>query len=141
MVRRMKKIDKHQRYTVYDNSTYIPVIVNKTASECAKVMGIEKHTFYSYLTPSGKARRSRWVVVKGGLDGEPCEPKTIGQFMRTCRLKKGMQITKLSEMTGISKGLINFYESDKTYAGLMNLISIADALDVSLDELIGRKRK
>lgn len=137
----MKRYDACQMYTVYDNRTDLPVIVSGSASECASAMGVVKGTFYSYLTPSGKARRNRWTVVKSGLGGEFSKPKTIGQYMRMCRLKKGMRLTTLSEKSGIGIGLIRSYEDDKTYVGLMNLISIADALDVSIDELIGRSRK
>lgn len=91
----MKRYDACQMYTVYDNRTDLPVIVSGSASECASAMGVVKGTFYSYLTPSGKARRNRWTVVKSGLGGEFSEPKTIGQYMRMCRLKKGMRLTTL----------------------------------------------
>ena len=48
---------------------------------------------------------------------------------------------ELSELTGITKGSIGYYERDKVAPGLFNLITIADALEVSLDELIGREFK
>jgi DNA-binding Xre family transcriptional regulator len=135
---------ERQKYTVYDNFTDLPVIVNGTSDECANAMGVAISTFYSYLSPSRKWRGNRWVVIKDGLglvDDENCEPKTIGQHMRMCRIKKKMKATQLERLTGISTCQIKLYESDKTYAGLMNLISIADALNVSIDELIGRSRK
>lgn len=142
------RMRERQRYTVYDNRTDLPVIVCGLAEECASAMGVVVSTFYSYLSPSRKWRGERWTVIKDEkceefkeLSEVPFEPKTIGQHMRMCRLNKKMKITTLSEMTGIAKGMISYYETDKTYAGLMNLISIADALDVSIDELIGRSRK
>ena len=55
--------------------------------------------------------------------------------------QKRNEVNNASEKSGIGIGLIRSYEDDKTYVGLMNLISIADALDVSIDELIGRSRK
>ena len=136
----MGRIREHLKYTVYDNHTDQPVIVCGTANECASAMGVSVKTFYAYLSPTGIAREKRWEIIKEGLCGELSEPNTIGQYMQMCRLKKGMRITKLSRLTGIAKNLLRAYEDDKTFAGLMNLISIADVLNVSIDELIGRSK-
>ena len=137
----MSSIDQRYRYTVYDNRTGLPVIVCATAEECAKAMDITLATFHVYLTPSGKVRERRWTIDTDGLCGDLCEPRTVGEHMRMCRLKKGFRITELSKLTGIHVTSLKGYERDQVYAGVMNLISIADALDVSIDELIGRNRK
>ena len=137
----MASLDQRYYYTVYDNHTDLPLIVCATSEECAKAMGVTVKTFHGYLTPSGKAREKRWTIVSEGLGYDLFEPKTMGQYMRRCRLKKGLRITQLQELTGIHATLIKGYENDRVYAGVMNLISIADALDVSIDELIGRSRK
>ena len=107
------RIKERQRYTVYDNRTDLPVIVCGLAEECADAMGVVVSTFYSYLSPSRKWRGERWTVIKEEkceefkeLSEVPCEPKTIGQHMRMCRLKRKMKITTLSEKSGIATGMI-----------------------------------
>ena len=42
-------------------------------------------------------------------------------------------------MTGISHTTISRYENDYLVPGIFNLITLADALDVSLDEYVGRE--
>lgn len=63
---------------------------------------------------------------------------TIGEAMRKARLKKGYSQTKLSMKTGISLASISFYENGHVFPSIIQLIPIADALGVTLDELVGR---
>ena len=49
-------------YTIYDNRTDMPVIVDGTAEQCAKVMGIKLITFYSYITHTKKGKIKRWHI-------------------------------------------------------------------------------
>ena len=50
-------------YTVYDNKTDFPVIVDGTARECAEVMGLTLAGFYNALTRAGK-KNNRWTFLK-----------------------------------------------------------------------------
>ena len=58
------------------------------------------------------------------------------------RKEKGYTFAKLSELSGISTGRLSDLASGKRNNPTMDtLIKLADALDVTLDELVGRKRK
>lgn len=64
---------------------------------------------------------------------------TIGENMKKCRLAAGYSVTEFSELTGISEHSIRRYEADAVLPRLYNLIDLADVLQVSLDEYIGRE--
>lgn len=58
------------------------------------------------------------------------------------RKEKGYTFAKLSELSGISTGRLSDLVSGKRNNPTMDtLIKLADALDVTLDELVGRKGK
>jgi transcriptional regulator with XRE-family HTH domain len=66
---------------------------------------------------------------------------TIGQRINLIRYQKDMTVDELAEKSNISKHTINAW----LYAGynphIEALIQIADVFDMSLDDLVGRKRK
>ena len=64
---------------------------------------------------------------------------TIGESIRKARLEKGYSQTKLSIKSGISVSVISYWETGRVFPTLINLIPVADALGVTLDELVGRK--
>lgn len=64
---------------------------------------------------------------------------TIGQSMKNVRKQKKIKSRELERMTGISHTTISRYENDYLVPGIFNLITLADALEVSLDEYIGRE--
>lgn len=66
---------------------------------------------------------------------------TIGQSIKHARIERGITQSELSKISGVQQPLISLWESDKFAPGAFNLICIADALDMSIDELVGRKRK
>lgn len=66
---------------------------------------------------------------------------TIGERIRAFREIKRWKQKNLAEATGILAACISLYESGKAIPGTFNLIAIADALEVSLDDLVGRKVK
>lgn len=66
---------------------------------------------------------------------------TIGQSIQRTRESKGVSIDKLAEMTGYEKQELNKWEKDRQSPRLMVVIDIADALGVSIDELVGREVK
>lgn len=52
---------------------------------------------------------------------------------------KSVDSRTLSDLTGISQSLISFYTRGNRSPGLQNAVKIAVALDVSLDEMVGKK--
>ena len=66
---------------------------------------------------------------------------TIGQAMRTAGLKAKISQAKLGALAGISPTQLCDYERDRRSPGIFNLIELADALGLTIDEYIGRKVK
>lgn len=66
---------------------------------------------------------------------------TIGQSIQRTRESKGVSIDKLAEMTGYEKQELNKWEKDRQSPRLMVVIDIADALGITIDELVGREVK
>lgn len=58
--------------------------------------------------------------------------------MRKCRKEKGLTIVQLSQKSGIHRNTISGFEKDLHTPNLFNLIDLADTLNVSIDEYIGR---
>lgn len=52
------------RYTVYDNRTDELVILDGTAQECAKDMGLTMSSFYTAASRSGTDRWKKWTILK-----------------------------------------------------------------------------
>lgn len=57
-------------YTVYDERSDMPIIVEGTAKECAKAMGIKLCTFYSNISKEEKGIVRRWKILKSYTDGK-----------------------------------------------------------------------
>lgn len=66
---------------------------------------------------------------------------TIGEAMRKARESKGYTRSQLSFKARISWQNIYQWEEGYSFPTIVNLIPIADALNVSLDELVGRSEK
>ena len=66
---------------------------------------------------------------------------TIGERIRKYRKEKGWTQTQLAEEADLFTSYISHYETGIWLPCLLNLIAIADALNVSLDDLVGRKVK
>lgn len=64
---------------------------------------------------------------------------TIGQSIKSCRKKKCLTQKALAEKIGTSSMNVSFWETDRFSPSLIFLISMADVLKVSIDELIGRE--
>ena len=64
---------------------------------------------------------------------------TLGQSIRAIRKKRGLTQQQLAEKTGLQQSLIARWESDSHTPTTALLVCVADALEVSLDELVGRK--
>lgn len=63
---------------------------------------------------------------------------TIGEAIKKARVEKGYTKSDLARKTGLSYQTFDKWEKGKTYPNVYNLIPIADALNISLDELVGR---
>lgn len=63
---------------------------------------------------------------------------TIGEHMKAVRLSRGLTRLELSRMADVSEGCIMRCENNNGFPSLIALMSLADALGVSIDEYIGR---
>ena len=71
-------------------------------------------------------------------------PNNINNFssnLREMRRKKGYTQAKLAELSGVSRRAIVHYEKHATRPSIEKVKKIADALEISDDELLGIKRK
>ena len=57
---------KAKKYSVYDAKTEMPILIYAGSKECAKVMGIELHSFYRYLhrMRKGEIKLRKWLVYE-----------------------------------------------------------------------------
>lgn len=65
--------------------------------------------------------------------------KTIGEYMREAREDAEMSVDDLSDLSGVSYRSIQSYEYGHAYPGIKNLIKLADALKMSIDDYIGHR--
>lgn len=56
-------------YSVYDAKTTLPIIIDGTAQECARAMGVSPNTFYSSLYRFRRGELKRWEIYARYLDG------------------------------------------------------------------------
>ena len=63
--------------------------------------------------------------------------RTIGQNIRYYRKQRGYSQEKLAEMADINDKLVGFYETGKRIPPVINLVAIAEVLEVTMDELCG----
>ena len=63
---------------------------------------------------------------------------TIGEAIRKARLERGLARTQLANMACMSAQNIYQWEQGRFYPSVLNLVLIADVLNISLDELVGR---
>lgn len=66
---------------------------------------------------------------------------TIGERIRKYRKEKGWTQSQLAEEADLCTVYISSYETGRWLPSLLNIIAIADALNVSLDDIVGRKVK
>lgn len=67
-------------------------------------------------------------------------PETFGQALQRVRKQKGMTQRKLAFIVGCSVTALSLYERDEVDPSLKTASSIAKALNVSLDSLLGEKK-
>jgi transcriptional regulator with XRE-family HTH domain len=64
---------------------------------------------------------------------------TIGQHINKARLDKDLTLDELAEKSGIPKDTIVSWIYGSHMGSIDRIIDLADALEISLDELVGRK--
>lgn len=62
---------------------------------------------------------------------------TIGQSIRAARLAALLSQQELAEKAGIGNSQLSRYENDSSTPSLQIAIFLADALGITLDELVG----
>jgi transcriptional regulator with XRE-family HTH domain len=63
---------------------------------------------------------------------------TFGERIRALRIKKGLSQKALADYMGMRESTVSRYENDKRLYQWDGLVSLADALDTSVDYLLGR---
>ena len=63
---------------------------------------------------------------------------TVGQAIRKARTERGYSMPRLAKKMGIQVQTIYQWEAGISEPRCWLLIALADALDISLDELVGR---
>lgn len=66
---------------------------------------------------------------------------TIGEAMRQARKSSGMTQVELSEISGVHRSSISEYECGIRFPNVLVLWSIADALNIEIDVLVGRRER
>ena len=64
---------------------------------------------------------------------------TIGRSIAKCREEKNLSRQALAKKAGVAYQSLYYWENDWATPRVDLLICIADALDVTLDELVGRR--
>ena len=60
----------------------------------------------------------------------------IDQQLTKLRKKNNMSQEKLSELLGVSRQTIYKWENNKAYPDMINLVTLSDIFDISMEELI-----
>ncbi|MDU3546440.1 MAG: helix-turn-helix transcriptional regulator [Clostridium sp.] len=69
------------------------------------------------------------------------ESVNLGMQLRVNRVRKGYTVKELSQKSGVSTSAINYWETGKgTDMRLDVIIRLAEALNISLEELIVERR-
>jgi transcriptional regulator with XRE-family HTH domain len=63
----------------------------------------------------------------------------FGENLRSVRKKKGYTLARLADISGISKRMIGHYETQVKRPSIDKIKALADALNVSINELLGSK--
>ena len=66
---------------------------------------------------------------------------TTGQALKKARRSKNLTQAELAAKIGVAQITVSFWETDRNSPCLIFLISLADVLGISLDELVGRTAK
>ncbi len=65
---------------------------------------------------------------------------TFKENLRAYRRARSMTQEQLAEKTGLTHSWISHYENGRRLPSVLNLIKLADALNISIDELVRREK-
>lgn len=128
-------------YTVYDNKTDMPVIVDGTARECAEAMKLKSlNSFYAAYNNHKKGKAKKWTIILTSV-GQPFPRAiTFGSRLRNNRIKQGLTTRDLEMRSGISAQTISKLEYGAHEPSLFTAKCLADALHLSLDYMASLER-
>lgn len=63
----------------------------------------------------------------------------ISEAMKAARERAGISQKELARRSGVAQANISRYEAGSCFPNLVSLLSLAEALDLSVDEFIGLK--
>ena len=66
---------------------------------------------------------------------------TIGEAIKKARKSRGLKQNQLAKAMGVHAYQISLWETGRGFPHILNCLSLADVLNVSLDELVGRSVK
>lgn len=66
---------------------------------------------------------------------------TIGEAIKKARKNRGLSRAQLAKKSGVSLPTLAQWESDKFIPTVLLLSYVADVLEMSIDDLIGRERR
>ncbi len=126
-----------KHYTVYDNKTDMPVVVDGTRKECEEAMGVTSESFHHYLWQNNTNQKCRWTIMVEEEQELILSPDaSFSEKIRYHRIKKGISTREMAEITGIYYQSILSYEAGRTEPTISYAARIADALGLSLDYLV-----
>lgn len=64
--------------------------------------------------------------------------KKIGQSIKEKRLENGLSQEKLAKEIGVTHAAISFWENGVNIPNVLDCWKIADVLNITIDELVGR---
>lgn len=103
-----------------------------------KDMGKQKNVSGErHLTDPVRKEDSLRGTVRGTIADGSIESR-IGANMKISRLSAGLTQTELAKKIGVTHSAISYWENGVNIPNVADCIKIADVLNVSLDELVGR---
>lgn len=57
-------------YSIYDNRTDFPIVIDATAEECARVLKRTRNSFYCLVSRVLKGKNKRYAVLRRFIDEE-----------------------------------------------------------------------
>ena len=67
------------------------------------------------------------------------EIKGIGEAIKSARKEKGLTQPQLAKLISVSHAAVSFWENEINIPNVKVCWLIADALEISIDELVGRE--
>ena len=66
---------------------------------------------------------------------------SYGEFAKRCRIDAGFTVSCLAKRSGVKEATIRGFENGRRLTNIYVVAAIADVLNVSIDEYIGREIK